>query len=96
MLQILYKPFVTEKVTRMNDKGVYGFIVDRKANKAEIKKTVERFYNVQVEQVNTMHYAGKKKVRYTKSGVTRGKRAAYKKAIVSLKEGNFIDFYANV
>ena len=92
-MSILQKPLVTEKVTSFNDKGVYGFIVDNRANKVEIKKEVEKLYGVTVLQVNTMRYAGKKKVRFTKSGVNKGKRASYKKALVTLKSGNIIDFY---
>jgi len=95
-MSILQKPLVTEKVTSFNDKGVYGFIVDNRANKVEIKKEVEKLYGVTVLQVNTMRYAGKKKVRFTKSGVNKGKRASYKKALVTLKSGNIIDFYENI
>jgi large subunit ribosomal protein L23 len=95
-MSILQKPLVTEKVTNFNDKGVYGFIVDNRANKVEIKKEIEKLYGVTVLQVNTMRYAGKKKVRFTKSGVNKGKRASYKKALVTLKSGNIIDFYENI
>ncbi|ACE05640.1 hypothetical protein Aasi_0195 [Candidatus Amoebophilus asiaticus 5a2] len=95
-MSILQKPLVTEKVTSFNDKGVYGFIVDNRANKVEIKKEVEKLYGVTVLQVNTMRYAGKKKVKYTKSGVNKGKRASYKKALVTLKSGSIIDFYENI
>ena len=95
-MSILQRPLVTEKVTKLNDKGVYGFIVSNKANKVEIKKEVEKLYSVTVEQVNTMRYAGKKKTRYTKSGVNKGQRAAYKKALVTLKSGNLIDFHENI
>ncbi len=95
-MTILQKPLVTEKITKLNQRGVYGFIVDRRANKIEIKKAVEKLYGVTVVDVNTMRYAGKKKVRYTKAGVNKGQRAAYKKAIVALQLGEFIDFYANV
>jgi large subunit ribosomal protein L23 len=95
-MSILHKPLVTEKVTSFNDKGVYGFIVDNRANKVEIKKEIEKLYGVTIQQINTMRYAGKKKVRYTKSGVNKGKRASYKKALVTLKSGNIIDFYENI
>lgn len=95
-MSILHKPLITEKVTNLNEKGIYGFIVDNRANKVEIKKEVEELYGVTVVQVNTMRYAGKKKVRYAKTGVTKGKRASYKKAIVTLKSGNVIDFYENI
>jgi large subunit ribosomal protein L23 len=95
-MRILEKPLVSKKVTQFNDKGIYGFIVAQKANKFEIKKEVEKCYGVIVARVNTMRYAGKKKVRYTKSKVYKGQWPSYKKAIVTLKPGNFIDFYANV
>ena len=74
----------------------YGFIVRPDANKLEIKKEVEDLYNVTVIDVNTMRYAGKRSSRYTKDGLIRGQRNAYKKAIVTLKEGDTIDFYSNI
>ena len=95
-MSILRKPLITEKVSSLNEKGVYGLIVDTKANKVEIKKEVEETYSVTVNSVNTMRYAGKKKTRHTKSGISRGKQPAYKKALVALKEGEVIDFYSNV
>lgn len=93
MIDILQRPLITEKVTKANYRGVYGFIVNNKANKIDIQKAVERFYNVTVASVNTMRYAGKKKVRYTQSSINRGKTASYKKALVTLRPGNVIDFY---
>ena len=96
-MDILIKPLVTEK---MNDQAErfnrYGFVVTKKATKPEIKKAVENLYNVSVSAVNTMVYGGKVKSRYTKSGVITGKTAAYKKAIVTLAEGDSIDFYSNI
>lgn len=74
----------------------YGFIVDRRANKLQIRNAVESMYGVTVSEVNTMRYAGKNKSRYTKSGIIAGKQNAYKKAIVTLKEGDKIDFYSNI
>ena len=74
----------------------YGFIVKPEANKVEIKKEIESLYNVTVVDVNTMRYAGKRSSRYTKSGLIRGQRNAFKKAIVTLKEGETIDFYSNI
>ena len=74
----------------------FGFRVSPDANKLEIKKAVEEMYNVSVESVNTMNYSGKRKSRYTKSGIINGKQAAYKKAIVTLKEGEVIDFVSNI
>jgi large subunit ribosomal protein L23 len=96
MTNILKKPLITEKVSSLNEKGVYGLIVDKKANKIEIRKAVEKLYGVTVESVNTMCYAGKNKVKYTKAGVQRGKTASYKKALVTLKPGEVIDFYASI
>ena len=95
-MSVLKKPLVTEKVSALNEKGKYGFIVDAEANKVEIKKAVEKQYSVNVEKVNTMNVMGKLKTRYTKAGVLSGRRPNYKKAIVTLAEGEVIDFYSNV
>lgn len=95
-MSVLKKPLVTEKVSSLNEKGKYGFIVDADANKVEIKKAVEKQYGVNVEQVNTMNVMGKLKTRYTKAGVLSGRKPSYKKAIVTLAEGEVIDFYSNV
>jgi len=95
---ILIKPILTEKQTAISETfpNRYGFRVSPKANKIEIKKAVEELYGVKVDRVNTMNYAGKKKSRYTKSGVITGRTPAYKKAIVTLKEGEVIDFFSNI
>ena len=92
------KPLVTEKMTAITDKmnNRFGFVVRPEANKLEIKKEVEALYNVTVVDVNTMKYAGKNKSRYTKAGLINGRTNAYKKAIVTLKEGDTIDFYSNI
>ena len=74
----------------------YGFIVKPEAKKLEIKSEVEALYNVTVENVNTLRYAGKRSQRYTKAGLVRGQKNAFKKAIVTLKEGDTIDFYSNI
>ncbi len=95
-MSVLRKPLVTEKVSALNEKGKYGFIVDADANKVEIRKAVEKQYGVNVEKVNTMVVMGKKKTRYTKAGVLSGRRPSYKKAIVTLAAGDVIDFYSNV
>lgn len=95
-MSILKKPLVTEKVSALNESGKYGFIVDLNANKVEIKKAVEKQYGVNVAKVNTMTLMGKLKVRYTKAGILSGRKASYKKAIVTLAEGEVIDFYSNV
>ena len=95
---IIIKPIVTEKQTAVTEKmpNRFGFRVSPDANKLEIKKAVEEMYNVSVESVNTMNYSGKRKSRYTKFGIINGKQAAYKKAIVTLKEGEVIDFFSNI
>jgi large subunit ribosomal protein L23 len=96
-MDILLKPIVTEKMTSQGDKfNRYGFLVAKTANKLEIKKAVEELYTVTVDSVNTMRYGGKIKSRNTKSGLLTGRTAATKKAIVTLAEGNKIDFYSNI
>jgi large subunit ribosomal protein L23 len=96
-MSILIKPIVTEKMTGLGDKfNRYGFIVDRNANKIQIKNAVEQLYGVTVEAVNTMRYGGKVKTRYTKSGVQSGKSVSTKKAVITLAAGNTIDFYSNI
>ena len=94
---IIIKPIVTEKQTAITEKfpNRYGFRVSPDANKLEIKKAVEDMYSVTVVDVNTINYSGKRKSRYTKSGIINGKQAAFKKAIVTLKEGETIDFFSN-
>jgi large subunit ribosomal protein L23 len=96
-MNILLKPIVTEKMTNQGDKfNRYGFIVARSANKLQIKKAVEELYGVTVDSVNTMRYGGKVKTRNTKSGMLVGKTVSTKKAVVTLAEGNKIDFYSNI
>ena len=97
-MAILIKPLVTEKMTNITDKhsNRYGFIVRPEADKLQIKKEVESLYNVTVLDVNTMRYAGKRSSRYTKAGLIRGQKNAYKKAVVTLKDGETIDFYSNI
>ena len=93
----IIKPLVTEKMTGITEKlNQFGFIVRPEANKLQIKAEVEALYNVNVVSVNTMRYAGKNKSRYTKAGLLKGHTNAYKKAIVTLKEGETIDFYSNI
>ena len=74
----------------------YGFVVAKDANKLQIKQAVEELYDVKVAEVNTMRYAGKRKQRYTKSGISVGRTSTYKKAVVTLAEGEVIDFYSNI
>ncbi len=96
-MEILLRPIVTEKMTSQGEKlNRYGFIVDRKANKIEIKKAVEEMYGVTVDSVNTLLTAGKVKTRFTKQGLIKGRKAVEKKAVITLKEGDKIDFYSNI
>lgn len=96
-MSIIIKPAITEKMTSLGEKAPrYGFIVNKKANKLEIKGAVEKLYNVTVSSVNTMNYSGDFKSRHTKKGVVEGRTNAYKKAVVTLKEGDNIDFYSNI
>jgi large subunit ribosomal protein L23 len=96
-MSILIKPIITEKMT--NDSELfnrYGFVVNKKANKVEIKNAVEKTYGVSVEGVRTMNYPVKRTTKFTKSGVVSGMKGAYKKAIVQLADGDNIDFYNNI
>ena len=95
---IIIKPIVTEKLTAITNKtpNRFGFRVSPDANKLEIKRAIEAMYGVSVVDVNTMKYSGKLKSRFTKSGVLSGRQAAFKKAIVTLKEGEVIDFFSNI
>lgn len=94
---IIIKPLVTEKMNLESEKrNRFGFIVRPESNKIEIKKAVENLYNVTVVSVNTMRYSGKSKNRWTRAGLIKGRTNAYKKAIVTLKDGDTIDFYSNI
>lgn len=96
-MEILIKPILTEKMTAQGEKlNRYGFIVDPRANKYQIRAAVEQMYDVKVETVNTIKYMGKFKSRYTKDGLLSGRTNNFKKAIVTLKEGDKIDFYSNI
>jgi large subunit ribosomal protein L23 len=96
-MDILIKPIVTEKMTAQGESlKRFGFIVDRRANKIQIKKAVEEMYGVNVLAVNTMVYAGKKKSRFTRAGVINGRSNSLKKALITLSEGETIDFYSNI
>ena len=96
-MTVLKTPIITEKMTADSERNNrYGFIVDRKANKVEIKKAIEEMYGVTVGKVRTMNYAGKPRTRNTKSGVINGRTKPFKKAVVSLSEGDTIDFFSNI
>lgn len=94
---IIIKPVITEKMTAQGDKSNrYGFVVNKNANKVEIKAAVEKMYGVTVDAVNTQNYVGKVKMRNTTQGLAIGRVNKHKKAIVTLKSGDAIDFYAGI
>jgi len=97
-MEVLIKPLITEKMTAVTEKfpNRYGFVVDKRATKGQIKLAIKEMYNVEVDTINTMVYLGKRKVRFTKTGLQRGKKNNIKKAIVTLAEGQSIDFYSNI
>ncbi|MGN6178136.1 MAG: 50S ribosomal protein L23 [Mucilaginibacter sp.] len=96
-METLKKPLLTEKVAQLTEKlNRYAFIVDPRANKIQIKEAIEKMYGVNITDVNTMRYVGKLKSRNTKSGIVQGRVATYKKAIITLKDGEVIDFYSNI
>ena len=96
-MSVLKKPLVTEKYSALGEKlNQYGFVVEKKATKVQIKKEIEKLYEVQVSAIRTMVYAGKRKTRYAKKNFVEGKTTGFKKAIVTLKDGDRIDFYSNL
>lgn len=96
-MEILKKPLITEKTQKLQDSvQKYTFIVDKKANKVAIKRAIEQMYGVNVEEVNTNTMPSKPKSRYTKTNIISGRKSSYKKAIVSLAEGETIDFYTDL
>ena len=96
-MEILIKPIITEKMTSQAEKlNRYGFVVDKKANKVQIKQAIETMYGVTVTSVNTQQYVGKVKTRNTTRGLAVGRVNRSKKAIITLKAGDVIDFYSNI
>ncbi|MFS4417039.1 50S ribosomal protein L23 [Maribacter sp. 2307ULW6-5] len=96
-MRVLIKPIITEKMTAEGElNNRFGFYVDTRANKLQIKEAVESTYGVAVKKVRTMNYGPDRKTRYTKTGVQHGKTNATKKAIVDVVEGDVIDFYSNL
>ncbi|AKP51931.1 MULTISPECIES: 50S ribosomal protein L23 [Cyclobacterium] len=95
-MDILKRPLITEKISAMNERGVYGFVVERTAKKPQIKDAVEKMYGVKVVEVRTMRYAAKKKTRYTKAKIVSGYTNTFKKAMVQVAEGEIIDFYGEI
>ena len=96
-MSIIIKPIITEKITKQSELlNRFGFVVDKKSNKVQIKKAVEATYGVTIVSVNTMNVRPDRTTKYTKSGLISGKTNAYKKAVVQVKEGETIDFYNNI
>jgi large subunit ribosomal protein L23 len=96
-MNVILKPVITEKMSQASEKlNRYGFLVDMKANKLQIKKAIKDIYGVEVDSINTMIFAGKKKTRYNKTGSITGSESTYKKAIITLAKGETIDFYSNI
>ena len=97
MHQVLIKPLITEKMTNLSaDEGKYGFIVNPKSNKVEIAKAIEKKFQVKVIEVKTLNYSGKTKTQFRKNGRYTGKTSKYKKAIITLKEGDTIELFEQV
>jgi len=96
-MEILVKPIITEKMTAQAEKlNRYGFVVAKEANKIEIKAAIEKMYGVKVASVNTQQYVGKVKTRNTTRAVAVVRVNRNKKAIITLKQGEVIDFYASI
>lgn len=96
-MSIIIKPIITEKITKQSEiSNRFGFVVDKKANKVQIKKAVEATYGVTIVAINTMNVRPDRSTKYTKSGLISGKTNAYKKAIVQVQDGETIDFYNNI
>ncbi len=97
LTDIIIAPVITEKAQKLSENlNQYAFIVNKKANKIQIKEAVEKLYNVKVLSVNTMNFLGKQRRKYTKSGIIQGRTNNYKKAIVTLADTDTIDFFSNV
>jgi large subunit ribosomal protein L23 len=96
-MKVIIKPILTEKLEEQTSKlNRVGFIVEKTATKDQIKRAVKELYDVEIVSINTAIYGGKMKSRHTKSGLIAGKTKAYKKAYVTLAEGQTIDFYSNI
>jgi len=96
MTGIIFRPIVTEKSTQLQEKGIYAFEVDLNSNKIDIARAVQKKFNVTVVNVRTMNYKGKAKAQLTRKGRFAGKTSHYKKAVVTLKAGEKIDFFENI
>lgn len=94
-MDVLIKPLNTEKTAKLQGLNQYAFLVHKKANKIQVKQAVEKVYGVKVLNVNTVIYAGKRKEKYTKTGLVKGSTRSFKKAYVTLAEGDIIDIFNN-
>ena len=96
-MSVIIKPVISEKMTAQCDKfNRYGFVVSKDANKVQVKNAVEKLYSVTVDSVKTQNYVGKIKTRNTTQGVAVGRTNKHKRALVTLKKGETIDFYASI
>lgn len=96
---VLIRPLVTEKLSRLMEQGSYTFVVDMDATKPQIKRAVKEMYpGVVIKSVRTMIQRGKRRTQQTRAGIIEGRTNYYKKAIVSLdlEKGDFIDFFEEV
>lgn len=98
MSTIIKKPIITEKATAESENfNRFTFVVDRRANKLEIKKAIEKMYSVTIDSVRTLNYGGgKPSVKYTNKGIVKQSNGVWKKAIVTVAEGETIDLYSNI
>jgi len=97
MHDVLISPLITEKMTNLTaDKGKYGFLVNPKSNKIEIAKAIEKKFNVHVESVRTINHPGKMKTQFRKAGRYVGRTSKYKKALITLKQGETIEIFEQV
>tara|TARA_B100001109_G_scaffold106352_1_gene86849 strand:- start:1723 stop:2013 length:291 start_codon:yes stop_codon:yes gene_type:complete len=96
-MNILFKPVITEKASTDSElRNRFTFLVNTNSNKIQIKNAVEKKYGVTVEKVRTLNYGAERRIRYTKTGIQRGKSACVKKAVVQLADGDTIDFYNKI
>jgi large subunit ribosomal protein L23 len=95
-MKLLLKPIVNERFAKLNEQGIYGFVVDKAANKIEIKKEVEQVFGVNVQSVRTANVLGKMKTKATKGKYVSGRKPSYKKATVVLAQGETLDFYSGI
>ena len=96
-MEIILKPIITEKATNDSElRNRYTFVVIEEKAKIQIKKAVQKKYNVTVDKVRTQIYGPERSTKYTKNGIQKTKSKIVKKAIVQLSDGDSIDFYNNL